>query len=153
MPRLRIWPRDYDAVARSEAKSERLNARITPSAKALLERASSLEGRSVTDFVIEKAMEAAVRSIADYDRIVLTEQERSRFFAALLAPPKPSEHARRAGKRYTASRVVSSVGVVLDAYSADAKAFWRNMEFVSMGERKAGMERFFLPMACIELLW
>jgi hypothetical protein len=45
---------------------------------------------------------------------------------------------------------VSSVGVVLDAYSADAKAFWRRLEFVSMGERDAGMERFFLPMAYIE---
>ena len=90
---------DSKAVARSEAKSERLNARITPSAKALLERASSLEGRSVTDFVVAKAMEAAVRSIADYDRIVLTEQERDRFFAALLAPPKPSERARKAAKR------------------------------------------------------
>jgi len=87
------------AVARSEAKSERLNARITPSAKALLERASSLEGRSVTDFVVAKAMEAAVRSIADYDRILLTEQERDRFFAALLTSPKPSEDARKAAKR------------------------------------------------------
>lgn len=88
-----------NSVARSEAKSERLNARITPSAKALLERASSLEGRSITDFVVAKAMEAAVRSIADYDRILLTEQERDRFFAALLAPPKPSERARKAAKR------------------------------------------------------
>lgn len=91
---------DHEAAARSEAKTERLNARITPSAKALLERASSLEGRSVTDFVVAKAMEAAIRSIADFDRVVLTEQERDRFFAALLAPSKPSAHARRAAKRY-----------------------------------------------------
>src|SRR5277367_4868468 len=90
---------DDEADARSEAKSERLNARITPAAKALLERASSLEGRSVTDFVVAKAVEAAVRSIADYDRIRLTEQERDRFFAALLEPPKPSERARKAAKR------------------------------------------------------
>ena len=91
---------DHAAVARSEPESERLNARITPSAKALREHASSLEGRSVTDFVVAKAMEAALRSIADFDRVVLTEQERDRFFAALLAPPKPSAHARRAAKRY-----------------------------------------------------
>jgi uncharacterized protein (DUF1778 family) len=90
---------DHKAVARSEAKRERLNARITPAAKALLERAASLEGRSVTDFVVAKAMEAAVRSIADHDRIMLTEQERDRFFAALLAPPTPSERARKAAKR------------------------------------------------------
>ena len=55
-------------------------------------------------------------------------------------------------KALTASRVVSSVGVVLDAYSGDAKAFWRKMEFVPMGEREGGMERFFLPMAYIEEL-
>ena len=84
----------------SEAKSERLNARITPSAKALLERASSLEGRSVTDFVVAKAMEAAVRSVADHDRIMLTAQERDGFFAALLAPPEPSDGARKAVRRY-----------------------------------------------------
>jgi hypothetical protein len=50
----------------------------------------------------------------------------------------------------TASRVVSSVGVVLDAYSDGAKAFWRALEFVSIGEREGGLERFFLPMAYIE---
>ena len=83
-----------------EAKSERLNARITPSAKVLLERASRLEGRSVTDFVVGKAMEAAVRTIADHERIVLEEQERERFFAALLDPPKPSAAAREGVRRY-----------------------------------------------------
>ena len=49
-----------------------------------------------------------------------------------------------------ASRVVASVGVVLDAYSDGAKAFWRKLEFVSIGEREGGLERFFLPMAYIE---
>jgi len=66
----------------------------------MLERASSLEGRSVTDFVVAKAVEAAVRSIADHERIVLSEQERSAFFAALLSSHKPSTRARNAAKRY-----------------------------------------------------
>lgn len=56
-------------------------------------------------------------------------------------------------KALMASRVVSSVGVVLDAYSTEAKAFWRKLEFVSLSEREGGMERFFLPMAYIEMLW
>jgi uncharacterized protein (DUF1778 family) len=84
----------------AEAKSERLNARITPSAKALLEQASHLEGRSVTDFVVAKATEAAIRTIAEHERIVLEAQERERFFAALLEPPRPTEAAREAVKRY-----------------------------------------------------
>jgi uncharacterized protein (DUF1778 family) len=84
----------------TEAKSERLNARITPSAKALLERASHLEGRSVTDFVVAKATEAVARTIAEHERIVLEAEERERFFAALLEPPRPTEGAREAARRY-----------------------------------------------------
>ena len=52
-----------------------------------------------------------------------------------------------------ASRMSSSVGVVLDAYSPGAKEFWKSMEFTPMGEREGGMERFFLPMAYIEKLF
>jgi len=50
------------------------------------------------------------------------------------------------------SKIVSSVGVVLDASSDDAKAFWKAMEFIPMGVREDGMERFFLPMEYIENL-
>jgi GNAT superfamily N-acetyltransferase len=56
-------------------------------------------------------------------------------------------------KSLAASKVVASVGVVLDAYSEGARAFWRRMEFVPLGERAGGMERFFLPMGYVgELL-
>ncbi len=55
-------------------------------------------------------------------------------------------------KALGASKVVASLGVVLDAYSDWAKAFWRRMAFVPLGERAGGMERFFLPMAYVEEL-
>jgi len=90
----------YDGTTGSGAKTERLNARVTPQTKAVLERASTLEGRSVTDFVVAKAVEAAVRSIADHELIVLNEQERGAFFTALLSSHKPSTRARNAAKRY-----------------------------------------------------
>jgi GNAT superfamily N-acetyltransferase len=56
-------------------------------------------------------------------------------------------------KALEASNIVSSVGVVLDAYADGAKAFWRKMEFIPLGERDGGMERFFLSMAYIEDLF
>lgn len=91
-----IEPAAYEAPA----KTERLNARITPAAKSTLERASNLEGRSMTDFIVEKALEAAIKTIAEHEHVVLGEQERIAFFQALLTPPTPSQEAKEAAKRY-----------------------------------------------------
>jgi uncharacterized protein (DUF1778 family) len=44
-------------------KTARLEARITPDLQALLKRAAELEGRSVSDFVITAAQEAAERRV------------------------------------------------------------------------------------------
>jgi len=83
-----------------DTKSERVVARATPTIKSLLERASVLEGRSLSDFLVQKGMEAAVRTIAEYETIVLTEHEREAFFNALLNPTEPSQKAMDAAKRY-----------------------------------------------------
>jgi len=53
-------------------------------------------------------------------------------------------------KTLGASKIVSSVGIVLDASSDKAKAFWKAMEFTPLGPREDGMERFFLPMEYIK---
>jgi uncharacterized protein (DUF1778 family) len=92
--RSQLSPVSYDA------KSERLVARATPKTKSLLERASLLEGRSLSDFILQKATEAAVKTIADYEVVILTENEREAFFNALLHPPAPSEKAMEAARRY-----------------------------------------------------
>jgi uncharacterized protein (DUF1778 family) len=51
-------------MAEHKIKTARLEARITPDLQALLKRAAELEGRSVTDFVITAAQEAARRASA-----------------------------------------------------------------------------------------
>ena len=43
------------ARAETAAKRERLEARVSPEQKALIERAARLEGRSVTDFLVRSA--------------------------------------------------------------------------------------------------
>jgi uncharacterized protein (DUF1778 family) len=45
-------------------------------------------------------VKATVRTIAEYETIVLTEHEREAFFNALINPTKPSQKAMDAAKRY-----------------------------------------------------
>jgi uncharacterized protein (DUF1778 family) len=54
----------------------------------------------VTDLVVAKATEAAIRTITEHERIVLEAEERERLFAALLEPPRPTEAAREGMRRY-----------------------------------------------------
>lgn len=82
------------------SKSERLSVRIRPNSKTLLERASFLSGRSLSDFIVDSAIREAERTIDAHGRIAL-DREQSRAFAdALLDPPAPTEKAVRAARRH-----------------------------------------------------
>lgn len=82
------------------AKTARLEARITPDLQALLKRAAELEGRSVTDFVIAAAQEAAQRRIEDAQVIRLSLEDQQAFVEAILNPPEPAPALRRAFGRH-----------------------------------------------------
>lgn len=77
------------AVATQSRKTNRLVARLTPEDKALLERAASLEGRSVAAFVVSHVRSAAEKVLQAHETIQLTAAESRRFVEALLAPPRP----------------------------------------------------------------
>jgi hypothetical protein len=51
-----------------------------------------------------------------------------------------------------ASKTVASCGILLDTETEEARNFWRNLEFVSLGAREDGKERFFLSMDYIKKL-
>jgi hypothetical protein len=51
-----------------------------------------------------------------------------------------------------ASKISSSCGVLLDVENPAARAFWVRREFVPLGVREDGRERFFMPMEYIERL-
>ncbi len=84
----------------SAGKAERLEARITPAQKELLQHAAELEGRSVTDFVVSSAQEKAKRVIHEHEIFLLSARDREVFVNALLSPPAPNEKLRRAVRRY-----------------------------------------------------
>jgi uncharacterized protein (DUF1778 family) len=85
-------------------RSERVEARVTPEQKKLLERAAALEGRSLTDFVLASAQAAAADTIARHELLKLTPTDQNVFVAALLKPPAPNKALRGAAARYRAAR-------------------------------------------------
>jgi uncharacterized protein (DUF1778 family) len=81
-------------------RSERLEARITPEQKALIQRAAELQGRSLTDFVVASAQEAAMRAIEDMHLVRLGAADSIAFAEALLKPRVPAPKLRAAVRRY-----------------------------------------------------
>jgi uncharacterized protein (DUF1778 family) len=67
----------------------RLEARIAPEELAVVKRAAEIQGRSVSDFVVAAAQEAAHRAIAEAHVIRLSVEDQRRFAEALLNPPDP----------------------------------------------------------------
>ena len=69
----------------------RFEARITSDTRALLKRAAELQGRSMSEFVISAAREAAQKAVADAEILMLSERDQLRLFTqALLNPTKPN---------------------------------------------------------------
>jgi len=79
---------------------ERFEARISADKKNLLKNAAELSGRTLTDFVINSACEAAVRVIQEYQQLHLTAVDRDVFIQALLNPPKASKNLLKAVGQY-----------------------------------------------------
>lgn len=78
----------------------RLEARLPASVYALLKRAAELEGRSISDFVVSAAQDAAQRAIEDDGIIRLSAEDQARFAQALINPPAPNAALKRAMRRH-----------------------------------------------------
>ncbi|QRE75055.1 DUF1778 domain-containing protein [Methylobacterium aquaticum] len=78
------------------ARDERLGFRIDEETKALIERAAKLERRKVTDFCLTALAEAARRTIAEHETLVLSDRDRAVFFDTLINPPRANEKLRTA---------------------------------------------------------
>jgi uncharacterized protein (DUF1778 family) len=74
----------------------RLEARLPVDVHAMLKRAAQIQGRTLTDFVVTAAQEAARHTIEDAEIIRLSAEGQRRFAEALLNPPEPNEALKRA---------------------------------------------------------
>jgi uncharacterized protein (DUF1778 family) len=87
------------ATVTPDATAARLEARLPAETHALLKRAAELEGRSLTDFVVSAARDAAYRTIEQVELIRLSVQDQRRVAEAILHPPEPTPALRRAFER------------------------------------------------------
>jgi uncharacterized protein (DUF1778 family) len=83
-----------------QGRSARIEARIAPDALAVVKRAAELQGRSVSDFVVAAAQEAAQRTIEEMQMIRLSLKDQERFVELLLNPPALSPAMKRAKKAH-----------------------------------------------------
>lgn len=79
--------------------SARLEARLPNDVHALLKRAAEIEGRTLTDFVVSAAREAACRTIEAAEIIRLSVEDQRQITRALLHPPKPTPALKKAFRR------------------------------------------------------
>jgi len=73
----------------TERRTEKLDVRVSPSAKAKLQAAASATHRSMSDFVMESALSRAEEMLAERRVFGLDAEKWAAFQAALEAPARP----------------------------------------------------------------
>lgn len=86
-------------VMASGTTTARLEARLPTNVHKLLKRAAEIQGRSLTDFVVAAAHDAACRAIEEAEVVRLSLEDQHRLAKALIKPPAPTAALRRAFHR------------------------------------------------------
>jgi uncharacterized protein (DUF1778 family) len=89
-------PSKQQPAADRELKKERIELRVAPSAKELIQRAMAVSGLTAGDL----AYEGARRVLAEHEHMRLTGADRDAFLDALMSPPQPAEKLVAALKRH-----------------------------------------------------
>jgi uncharacterized protein (DUF1778 family) len=87
---------------RNTTRPARLEARISREALAVVRRAAEIQGRSVSDFVVAAAQEAAQKAVTEIEVIRLSRAAQEKFAALLLNPPAPAPALKKAFDRHRA---------------------------------------------------
>jgi len=80
-------------------RTARLEARIAPEALAVVRRAAEIQGRSVSDFVVAAAQEAAQKTVSEVEIIRLSRAAQEQFVKLLAKPPSPAPALKKAFAR------------------------------------------------------
>ncbi|WP_375567592.1 DUF1778 domain-containing protein [Oceaniradius stylonematis] len=81
-------------------RGERLETRVTADQKRLIEHAATLQGRTVTDFVLTSLQDAARRAIEEHQHLELSLRDSQAFVQALVEPRPVNERLTDTVRRY-----------------------------------------------------
>lgn len=87
-------------MPQDQTRTARIEARIAPEALANVKRAAEIQGRSVSDFVVAAAQEAAARTIEQTQIIRLSIEDQRSFAEAILNPPEPAPALHQVFRRH-----------------------------------------------------
>ena len=80
----------------SKTQTARLEARLPAHVHAMLKRAAEIQGRTLTDFVVNASSEAARQTIESNDIISLSLKDQRLFADSIINPPEPNAALTRA---------------------------------------------------------
>jgi uncharacterized protein (DUF1778 family) len=87
-------------MAQQKTRTARIEARITPDGLAIVKRAAEIQGRSLSDFVVAAAQEAAHQTIERVEIIRLSVEDQRILAEAILNPPPLAPAMERAIEHY-----------------------------------------------------
>jgi len=88
-------------MSATKLKTERLDCRILPEHKRLLERAAEKSGLRVTDFVVSSSVIAAREILQSEETIRLSREDWDRFLAILEDDSPPNQRLAEAMERFS----------------------------------------------------
>lgn len=83
-----------------KTRNARLEARVPGDQKEFFQRAATLAGRTLSEFVIDSTQNAAAKVIQEHELIRLSREEQIAFVSALLSPAEPGARLRQAAESY-----------------------------------------------------
>lgn len=72
----------------ASSKTQRVDLRISPAAKQLIQAAAQAQDKSVSEFLLDSSLTSAVEALAERRLFILDEARWAKFQAALDAPPR-----------------------------------------------------------------
>lgn len=87
-------------MQKQSTRSARIEARISPEMLSIIRRAAEIEGRSISDFVVTAAQDAARHTIEQTAVLQLSIEDQRRFAEALINPPPLTPAMERAIERH-----------------------------------------------------
>jgi uncharacterized protein (DUF1778 family) len=79
----------------TDARSERIDLRMTPAAKRTLQHAATVTNKTLTEFLLDTGLTAALDTLADRRVFQLGEKQWDEFMTALSKPPKDNPRLRK----------------------------------------------------------
>lgn len=90
------------ASTKTTPKRDRMHLRLDAATKRKLERAAAYAQKSVTDFVLSQAVDAAEQVLKTHEQHVLSTADWETFCKALDRPPRPNKALKEGFRWYRA---------------------------------------------------